>query len=476
MDPMHTPAAAPDATAPTNAAAQHDDAPTTTAMVTAAPSAAWTAASAALRGKRMLAPMVRIGTLPLRMLAHDYGADYVYSPEIIDKRIIGSDRVVNELLGTIDYVKKGTLNFRCLPAEKPRLIFQMGTADPDLAVQAAQTVAQDVAYVDVNCGCPKWFSIQGGMGAALLYEPDRLCAILEALVARAGVPVTCKIRMLEDVDKTLALVDRIVNTGIVALAVHCRTRHMRPTDPGDWAIWSAITERYAHRLPIIANGDIFEGEDMDRAIAQAGVSSVMLARAAQANPSVFAHPAPLADIHDVIRQYIRYAIKYDSIFQNAKYVLLQMIPEPKSPIGQRLIKSKSLRTLAEIWDMEDEHDQLVAEREARRAELLASVAAAPAAAVTAPVSVPAEEEITSPSKKRVERDEEVAAPAPPAPEMDADKLLGHVDFNKQGGDESECPYIPHPIYIPTKKRKVESDAAEPEAAAAAAAPAPDAAA
>ena len=32
--------------------------------------------------------------------------------------------------------------------------------------------ARDVAAIDVNMGCPKHFSIQGGMGAALLQKPQ----------------------------------------------------------------------------------------------------------------------------------------------------------------------------------------------------------------------------------------------------------------------------------------------------------------
>lgn len=53
----------------------------------------------------------------------------------------------------------------------------MGSADPKLAVQAARVVERDVAGIGLNCGCPKAFSIQGGMGAALLSEPDKLCSV-----------------------------------------------------------------------------------------------------------------------------------------------------------------------------------------------------------------------------------------------------------------------------------------------------------
>jgi len=46
-------------------------------------------------GKTILAPMVKIGTLPTRILALRYGADLVYSEEIIDHKFLQATRVVN---------------------------------------------------------------------------------------------------------------------------------------------------------------------------------------------------------------------------------------------------------------------------------------------------------------------------------------------------------------------------------------------
>lgn len=101
--------------------------------------------------------------------------------------------------------------------ERDKLIFQMGTADPARAVATAkvcapslskatgwlspgfprdlnsrflllltppapQLVMEDVAGIDVNMGCPKNFSLKGGMGAALLRVPDQAAAIMRALV------------------------------------------------------------------------------------------------------------------------------------------------------------------------------------------------------------------------------------------------------------------------------------------------------
>lgn len=37
-------------------------------------------------GKNILAPMVRVNTFPTRLLAAEYGADIVYSEELIDRK------------------------------------------------------------------------------------------------------------------------------------------------------------------------------------------------------------------------------------------------------------------------------------------------------------------------------------------------------------------------------------------------------
>jgi len=59
--------------------------------------------------------------------------------------------------------------------------------------------------IDVNMGCPKSFSLKGGMGAALLSKPEKAAAILKSMVAVADIPITCKIRILPDLEKTIEL-------------------------------------------------------------------------------------------------------------------------------------------------------------------------------------------------------------------------------------------------------------------------------
>ncbi len=186
------------------------------------------------------------------------------------------------------------------PIEKPYLIYQIGSADPDLAVQAAKTVMQDVSGIDLNCGCPKPFSTHAGMGAALLTNPDLLCSILTAL--RKEMPpritVTAKIRLLPSQEDTLKLVERIVNTGITALTIHCRTRNMRDKDKALIDRLREIVEfvqRMGNGIAVVENGDCTRWEDAKRVRAATGAHSVMIARGAESNPSCFSSE-PLKDV------------------------------------------------------------------------------------------------------------------------------------------------------------------------------------
>lgn len=159
--------------------------------------------------------------------------------------------------------------FTTHPIEKPYLIYQIGSSDPELAVQAAKTVMQDVSGIDLNCGCPKPFSTHSGMGAALLTNPDLLCSILTAL--RREMPpeitVSAKIRLLPSQEDTLKLVKRIINTGVTALTVHCRTRSMRDKDRAVLERLREIVEfveDMGKGTAVIENGDCLGWNDAQR--------------------------------------------------------------------------------------------------------------------------------------------------------------------------------------------------------------------
>lgn len=240
--------------------------------------------------KVILAPMVRVGTLPMRLMALRHGADIVYTEEIIDWKLLKTYRQVNDVLGTIDYIDKydGNVVFRTCQLERDRVVLQLGTANAERALKIAQMMENDVAAIDINMGCPKEFSIKGGMGVALLSDPERAKSILKTLVDNVSVPVTCKIRLLNDLDQTIALVKEFEATGIAAIAVHGRKKNERPQHAVNPEAIRQVAASVT--IPVIANGgsrDIERFTDIAKFKEMCGASSVMIARAAEWNVTIF---------------------------------------------------------------------------------------------------------------------------------------------------------------------------------------------
>lgn len=305
--------------------------------------------------KVILAPMVRVGTLPMRLLALEYGADIVYSEEIIDFRLLKCQRVVNRILNTIDYIDEDqNVVFRTCEKEKKNVVLQLGTCSPDRALKAAKMVEKDVSGIDINMGCPKEFSIKGGMGAALLSQPEKVYAILSNLQQNLSCPVTCKIRVLPDIDETLKLAKIIESTGVSAIAIHGRIMVERPQHKNRNHVIKAISDILS--IPVIANGGSGEincYEDIEKFRQETGASSVMIARQAEWNCSIFRKEGKLP-LDDVITKYIKYAVDYDYNVWNTKYCIQQMLGSlQESERGKVLLSAQQMEVICELWNLSD---------------------------------------------------------------------------------------------------------------------------
>ncbi|KAL9587101.1 MAG: hypothetical protein Q9212_000468 [Teloschistes hypoglaucus] len=325
------------------------------------------------RGKVVLAPMVRSGELPSRLLALKHGADLVWGPETIDKSMIGTTKRTNPISSTIDYTRtpsnaskqpglviKESKIYRLHPdQERGRLIFQIGTSSPTTAVEAAKLVAPHVAGIDVNAGCPKPFSTSGGMGAALLQTPNLLASILSALVEEVGnvfeIGISVKIRLLETADKTEALVRKLCATGITGLTVHCRTTPMRPRERAirDQLRMIADVCR-GEGVACVMNGDVKNKDEALQLIQEFGCDGAMIATAAEANPSAFRtnEQGGLLPWQEVVEDYIRLALDVDNKWGNTKFTLGQLMPG-KAEVYKRVTQSKSYEEVCETLGLED---------------------------------------------------------------------------------------------------------------------------
>lgn len=312
-------------------------------------------------GKLCLAPMVRSGELPMRLMALKYGADLVWSPEIIDRKIRTCTRLENSELGTVDFVETGksglknSLIFRTnRHIEKGKLIFQLGSSDPQIAVDGALKVVNDVDGIDLNCGCPKPFSTHAGMGAALLSNPELLTLILANLVEKVGKPynkpISCKIRLLDpsDPQPTLELVEKICATGIANLTVHCRTRDMRNRqEPIREFVHKIFEVTSKNGVSLVVNGGFLCKKEVVQFQKSMGNDQIggMMAEAAELNPTVFCDsPLPWKD---VLPEFIRTCISVNNHPSNTKYILLNQVPG-KSKFYQMFCKVKTNEEFLEI--------------------------------------------------------------------------------------------------------------------------------
>lgn len=161
----------------------------------------------------------------------------------------------------MDFIDRtdGTVVFRTSPLERDKVVLQIGTSDPGRALKVAKMVENDVAGIDINMGCPKKFSILGGMGAALLKKPEKAKEILQTLVENISIPVTCKIRVFQNTEETLKLCEELASTGIAALAIHGRTIDERPQHPNRNHVIKLISEKLS--IPVISNGGSREIEN-----------------------------------------------------------------------------------------------------------------------------------------------------------------------------------------------------------------------
>jgi hypothetical protein len=109
------------------------------------------------RSKVLLAPMVRVGLLPFRLLCLSYGADIVYSEEIIDKKLELCKRRLNPELGTVEFFPKGkdptfreNLVFQTCSKDTPTVL-QLGTATSVGALKATEIVYASLFLPFIRC-------------------------------------------------------------------------------------------------------------------------------------------------------------------------------------------------------------------------------------------------------------------------------------------------------------------------------------
>ena len=228
----------------------------------------------ALRNALFVAPMAGITDRPFRSLARRYGAGLAVSEMVSARPELRASR-------------KSRLRLDHAGEERPVSV-QIAGADPaELADAARHNAALGADIIDINMGCPAKKVCNRQAGSALLEDEALVGRILDAVVSAAGVPVTLKIRTGPHPQRRNAVrIARVAEAaGVQMLAIHGRTRACMFEGRAEYDTIAEV--KAAVRIPVIANGDVGNGEDARRVLAATGADGIMIGRAAQGRPWLF---------------------------------------------------------------------------------------------------------------------------------------------------------------------------------------------
>ena len=160
----------------------------------------------------------------------------------------------------------------------------------------AQLMAENAAYaaelgapaIDINFGCPAKTVNSHRGGSVLLDEPETMYQIISAVrqAVPDNIPVSAKIRLgYTDTSKMDDIRDAIASSGADWLTIHARTKTQGYKPP---AYWDKIQNFNTLSIPVIANGEIWNTEQAQNCVMQAGTQHLMLGRGAVTRPDLVA--------------------------------------------------------------------------------------------------------------------------------------------------------------------------------------------
>ncbi|MGN1001693.1 MAG: tRNA dihydrouridine synthase DusB [Oscillospiraceae bacterium] len=229
-----------------------------------------------LAGRLLLAPMAGVTDVAFRHICYEQGAAMACTEMVSAKALTYGDKKTADLL-------------RCLPEDRPAAA-QIFGHEPEVMADAAP-LARELSgadILDINMGCPVGKIAGNGDGSALMKDIDLAGRIIEGVVRSAGCPVTVKFRKGWDKGNVNAVefARMCQQAGAAAVCVHGRTRVQMYEGRADWDIIREVKK--AVSIPVIANGDIWDGEDAAHILRYTGCDGAMIARGCFGDPWIFA--------------------------------------------------------------------------------------------------------------------------------------------------------------------------------------------
>jgi tRNA-dihydrouridine synthase B len=245
------------------------------------------------------------------LLCKKYGAALVYT-EMVD-----ADGMI--------YKSRKTISRIASCEDDQPLGIQLSGSSAEGLFQAARLVEAQHGpdLIDINFGCPARHIVKKGCGASLMNNAQLMADIVGQVCNAVNVPVTAKLRVYDDVERTLKVVRMLEEAGASAITVHARTRHQNYAYKADWDVIGAVRKELS--IPVIANGDIVDEVTAQTVFEQTHCDGIMIGRAAIGNPYIFRRighyletgeflgPQDVNEQLDDFFEYMELAGKYDKL-------------------------------------------------------------------------------------------------------------------------------------------------------------------
>ena len=227
-----------------------------------------------LTSRLLLAPMAGITDPPFRILCKQFGAG-----------LATSEMLTSDI--TLWDSKKSRHRLPHNDESEPRSVQIAGT-DPQMMAKAAKlSIKKGAQIIDINMGCPAKKVCSKAAGSALMQDPDTARDIIKAVTRASNVPVTLKIRTgwSRQHRNALEIAKIAEQHAISALSIHGRTRQDAYLGHAEYETIRRVKQ--AIHIPVIANGDLRNKEDLKFVLDYTGVDGLMIGRAAQGQPWIF---------------------------------------------------------------------------------------------------------------------------------------------------------------------------------------------
>ena len=222
----------------------------------------------------LLGPMAGVTDWAFRTVCARLGADITVTEMVSSRALVYKDKKSAALLQKNDSSICGAQIFGNDPAimaEGARLALEISGCD----------------FLDINMGCPMPKIANSGDGCGLMRTPEVAGEIVKAVKKAVTVPVTVKCRLGWDKGSVnvLDFTARMEDSGADMITVHGRTRSMLYTGKADWDMIAKVKD--ARKVPVIANGDVVDGESALRCLKWTGADGLMIGRATFGDPWIF---------------------------------------------------------------------------------------------------------------------------------------------------------------------------------------------